>query len=82
MRQLVFTFFAFILLFSLFIDKKDNTSKNEEVNYINYNLNIKPMPFIYFNTDTFCLFSKTQENNISTLYFITEDYFYFSDLAL
>ena len=48
MKQLLFTFFAFLLCYSLFFDKEPRSSVVDELNYINEDA----FPAVYMAEDT------------------------------
>ena len=75
MKQLILTFFAVILFYSLFFDKEQKTNTIDEINYIHQNAasvpNLKAVPdtlnyFALYNMGTI----KTFGWNYYTTYFL------------
>lgn len=60
MKQLLFTFFAFLLCYSLFFDKEPKSSVVDELNYINEDA----FPAIYMAEDTLASYTYTYNYSI------------------
>ncbi len=57
MKQLIFTFFAVILCYSLFFDEKDTKPTVDEINYIYEDASVPALNFIAPDTlNYFCLY--------------------------